>query len=72
MPSHPWRAHQGHTTYLLLRDFRVGLVVEKERRSTTSCLGPNEVAILASPTLVMSKSNVISAWRSVPSSFSRK
>jgi acyl-CoA oxidase len=40
------RASRAHATYLLLRDFRDGLVVEKERRSTTSCLGPNEVAIM--------------------------
>jgi acyl-CoA oxidase len=39
------RASRAHATYLILRDFRDGLSAEEERRST-SCLGPDEVAVM--------------------------
>jgi acyl-CoA oxidase len=39
------RASRAHASYLLLRDFRDGLDAE-ERRGSSSCLGPNELAVM--------------------------
>ena len=40
------RASRAHASYILLRDFYEGLK-EEERKSSSSCLGPNEIQVLS-------------------------
>jgi acyl-CoA oxidase len=40
------RASRAHASYILLRDFYNGLK-EEERKSSASCLGPNEIRVLS-------------------------